>query len=174
MFAIFSILPLLGFTALLFILWMIVGKSYLLKFILFLWGGLFIFILLISFISWLKAKTVLDKQDYYGEYVINRDYFKGIQADWQYNHFRFEITKEDSIFFYQTEGEKIIKTYRGTISTKLPYRSARLEINMDLPKHHILTYNPTTYRSSWDFYLVFYSPKFNNLFFKKGIWRPIN
>jgi hypothetical protein len=39
---------------------------------------------------------------------------------------------------------------------------------MEQPTHHIMTSNPTTYRSAWSFYLVFYSPKFNNVYFKKG------
>ncbi len=115
-----------------------------------------------------------DKKDYYGEYVINRDYFKGKQTDWQYNHFRFEITKEDSIFFYVTEGEKIIKSYRGKIKTSTPYSSARLIVQMEQPTHHILKRNPTIYRSAWSFYLVFNSDKFYNVFFKKGKWKPMD
>ena len=124
-------------------------------------------------VQWLTAKTVLDKEDYYGEYVINRNYFKGAQTDWQYNHFRFEITKEDSIFFYTTDKEKILKTNRGKIRTTKTYRSARLIIEMEEPTHHILQSNPTTYRSAWDFYLVFNSDKFYNVFFEKGKWKSI-
>jgi hypothetical protein len=45
---------------------------------------------------------------------------------------------------------------------------------MEQPTHHILTGNPTTYRNSWDFYLVFYSSKFNNVFFKKGKWEKLD
>ena len=108
-----------------------------------------------------------------GEYVINRDYFKGEQTNWQYNHFRFEITDEDSIFFYVTDKEKILKTFRGSIKTTTPYSSARLIIEMEQPTHHIMTSNPTTYRSAWDFYLVFKSPKFYNVFFEKRKWKPI-
>lgn len=123
---------------------------------------------------WLMAKTILDKDDYYGEYVINRAYFAGAQADWQYNNFRFEIKDNDSIYFYVTDKEKVQKTYRGLIRTKQPYGSARLVLNMDGENHHILVHNPTTYRSSWNFYLVFYSPQFNNVYFKKGKWKPID
>jgi hypothetical protein len=45
---------------------------------------------------------------------------------------------------------------------------------MPQPTHHILSSNPTTYRYPWDFHLVFYSPKFNNLYFKKGEWEAID
>src|SRR4051812_5379886 len=41
----------------------------------------------------------------------------------------------------------------------------KLIINMEQPTHHILTSNPTTYRSAWSFYLIFNSPKFGNMFF---------
>lgn len=141
----------------------------------FIWLGIFGLVLLSGIVQWLTSKTELDKEDYYGEYVINRDYFKGKQTDWQYNHFRFEINDNDSIFFYETDKERILKTYRGTIKTTDPrnYRSARLIIEMEQPTHHILTSNPTTYRSAWDFYLVFQSPKFHNIFFEKGKWKPI-
>ncbi|MEM6263089.1 MAG: hypothetical protein AAGI38_11320 [Bacteroidota bacterium] len=121
----------------------------------------------------LNSNIELSKNDYYGEYVINRDCFPGNQANWQYDHFRFEITDKDSIFFYVTKKDKVLKTYRGKISSTTPYSSARLIIEMEKPTHHILLSNPTTYRSTRDFYLVFKSPKFKNVFFKKGKWAPI-
>ncbi|QRR00195.1 hypothetical protein [Dyadobacter sandarakinus] len=44
---------------------------------------------------------------------------------------------------------------------------------MPAPTHHILMDNPTTYRETWSFYLVFDSPKFGNVFFTKGDWEPL-
>ena len=131
-----------------------------------------LFIGIVWTISFLKQKMTLDKTDYYGEYIIDRNYFSGKQTDWQYNHFRIKITDTDSIFLYVTEKQRIIKTYKGTITT-VDLSSSRLVINMDQPTHHILTTNPTTYREPWDFYLVFNSPKFNNMFFRKGKWKEI-
>ena len=87
--------------------------------------------------------------------------------------FRFEIKNNDSIYFYVTDNEKIIKIYKGAISTIKGYISERLVINMDQPTHHILNSNPTIYRSTWDFYLVFNSGKFGNMYFRKGSWIPI-
>lgn len=121
-----------------------------------------------------RTKMVLDKEDYYGEYIINRKYFPGIQADWQYNTFRFEIRENDSIYFHVTEGEKILETFKGKVRFATPYNSTRLIINMPLPTHHIISDNPTTYRDVWDFYLVFKSHKFHNVFFTKGEWEPID
>ncbi|QSS96690.1 hypothetical protein IMZ30_09575 [Psychroflexus sp. ALD_RP9] len=170
LFIIFILVPLTG---ILLIAWLLSRKLWIGKILGFIWFGILGLALLSGIVQWLTSKTELDKEDYYGEYVINRDYFKGEQTDWQYNHFRFEITDEDSIFFYVTDKEKILKTYRGTIKTTTPYSSARLIIEMDQPTHHIMTSNPTTYRSAWDFYIVFKSPKFYNVFFEKGKWKLI-
>lgn len=169
-FFIFIIVPLIG---ILLIIWLLSRKILIGKIFGSIWLGIFGLILLSGISQWLTAKTVLNKDDYYGEYVINRAYFKGKQSDWQYNHFRFEITEQDSIFFHVTDKEKILKTYRGTIKTTTPFSSARLIIDMEKPAHQILTSNPTTYRSAWNFYLVFNSPKFNNVYFKKGHWKSI-
>jgi hypothetical protein len=138
------------------------------------WIGVFGLVLFSVTTQWLAAKTKLKKKDYIGQYIVNRDYFSGKQADWQYENFRFEITDKDSIYFHITDKEKILKTYRGTITTTAPHNSARLIINLKQPTHHIITSNPTTYRSPWSFYLVFYSSKFNNVYFKKGQWKPID
>ena len=126
-------------------------------------------------IKWATDKTILEKKDYYGEYIIDRSYFPGKQADWQYNHFRFEIKNNDSIYFFKTENENIIDTFSGSIKTTDPnqFISERIIINMKKPTHHIMNSNPTTYRSSWNFNLVFYSSKFNNVYFKKGKWETL-
>lgn len=170
LFFIFILVPLTG---ILLIAWLLFKKLWIGKILGFIWFGIFGLVLLSEIGQWLTSKTELDKKDYYGEYVINRHYFEGEQTDWQYNHFRFEITDEDSIFFYVTDKKKILKTFRGSIKTTTPYNSARLIIEMEQPTHHLMTSNPTTYRSAWDFYLVFKSPKFYNVFFEKRKWKPI-
>tara|TARA_B110000285_G_C14947914_1_gene525252 strand:- start:245 stop:784 length:540 start_codon:yes stop_codon:yes gene_type:complete len=169
---IFILVPLTG---ILLVTWLTSRELMFGKIIGIIWSGIFGLLLLSGIIQWFTSKTELEKEDYYGEYVVNRDYFKGEQTDWQYNHFRFEIADNDSILFYVTENEKILKTYRGGIRTTDPknHHSDRLIIQMDKPIHHIMTSNPTTYRSAWDFYLVFNSSKFGNVFFKKGKWEII-
>jgi hypothetical protein len=64
------------------------------------WLGVFGIVALSFVVQSLTDKKELSKRDYYGNYIINRDYFPGKQADWQYDHFRFEIQKNDSIFFF--------------------------------------------------------------------------
>jgi hypothetical protein len=172
LFFIFILVPLTG---ILLIAWLLSRKPLIGKILGCIWLGILGLVLLSVILRWLTSKTELDKDDYYGEYVIDRDYFPGEQTDWQYKRFRFEITDKDSIFFYETDKEKVLKTYRGTIKTTDPknYGSDRLIIEMDQPTHHILASNPTTYRSAWDFYLVFKSPKFYNVFFERGKWKSI-
>jgi hypothetical protein len=171
LFFIFILVPLTG---ILLVTWLLTRKKILGKVIGVIWLGIFGLVFLSGSIQWLTKKKELKKKDYYGQYIVNRDYFQGRQSDWQYEHFRFEIKENDSIYFYVTDKEKILKTYRGAITTTTPYISERLIINMEQPTHHILISNPTTYRSAWNFYLVYYSPKFNNVYFKKGKWKPLD
>ena len=175
-FNLFFILILAPLTVFLLLIWLITRKKVFGKVVGIILIGIFGLMLLLLMVQWLTAKTQLTKNDYYGEYIIDREYFSGKQADWQYESYRFEIKDNDSIIFYVTNKEKILKTYRGTISTPNPnlYRSQRLIINMEQPTFHIVISNPTTYRSAWNFYLVFYSLEFNNVYFKKGQWKPIS
>lgn len=171
LFNIFFVLILLPYTVILLVL-SIFRKGYL-KILLYSWIILIGFVIVVSIVNSIFSQKKLDKEDYYGSYIIDRSYFPGKQADWQYNHYRFELKEDGRVYFYVTDGERIIKTYTGTFRTVKPYNSERLVIKMDEPTHHILSSNPTTYRDTWNFYLVFYSPKFYNVFFKKGKWEPI-
>ncbi len=170
---IFILIPLTG---ILLVSWLYTSKPVYGKILGAVWFGIIFLVFIASIANWLFSKTELDRNDYTGTYIIHRDYFEGHQADWQYNHFRFQITNQDSIFFYITEKDRILKTYKGTVTTSNPehHRSDRLIINMEQPTHHILASNPTTYRSNWSFYLVFNSQEYYNLFFKKGEWKPID
>lgn len=170
LFFVFILLPL---TLILLSTWLITSKKIVSKTLVLIWIGVLCLVLVSGIIQWFTTKTELKKKDYYGEYIVNRKYFLGKQADWQYENFRFEIKENDSIYFYITDKEKTLKTYKGTISTVKPYNSERLKIHMEQPTHHILSSDPTIYRSSWSFYLVFNSPKFNNVYFKKGKWKPL-
>lgn len=166
----FILFPLSG---ILLIVWLITQKKIFGKMLGCIWGGLFGLYFVVAIIGFILSPKNLKRKDYYGQYVVNRNYFAGKQADWQYEHFRFEIKKNDSIYFYVTDKEKVIETYKGVIETTRRHQSARLIIRMDEPVHHIMSGNPTTIRSTWGFNLIFYSPKFHNMYFKKGKWKPI-
>lgn len=172
-FNLFCMFILLPTTAILLIVWAITRKKIVGIILGIIWGGIIGLCILSGILQIVFAKKVLKKSDYYGQYIINRKYFKGKQADWQYNNFRFEIRDNDSIYFHLTNRETIVKTYKGVIRTKAQYESQILSIFMGQKTHHILTEQPTIYRDTWSFYLVFYSPKFGNVFFTKGQWKPL-
>lgn len=169
------LLVLLPLTGILLLLWLITRKNIFGKIAGTLWLGLISLIILLYIVSIFTSKKEINKNDIYGEYVIDRNKCAGKQADWQYNHYRFKITEDNKIFFYVTENERIIKTIEGTVEIKEYYTpSPRLKINFDEPRFHIIQYNPTLYREIWSFYYVFYSDKFDNMFFTKGTWKSID
>ncbi|MRI63431.1 hypothetical protein EDM00_05435 [Ornithobacterium rhinotracheale] len=174
MFSLFKFLIVLFISILLLVVWLITQKKIYIKIL----SYFYLFLALMIAIAWIVnafTKPInLKKEDYYGEYIIKKDFFKGKQADWQYNHYRFEIKRNDSIYFYITENEKILKTLRGKISTVKPFNSERLVIKMDSSKFHILEDNPTIFRNPKGFYLVFRSSKYYNVFFEKGKWTSLN
>jgi hypothetical protein len=177
MFVGLKLLAILGLIGLSFIGLIFLGKykSKVLKNLLvYSWSAIFIVILLSLVLRPFSTKIVLNKSDYHGSYVIDTSYFDPVQAQWQYDHFRFEMKKNDSIYFYITEKESILKTYKGTIETVQPFESARLKLNMESPTHHIIEDQPTVYRSVWGFTLVFRSPKFSNVYFVKGTYSTDN
>src|SRR5258708_7011344 len=144
LFCVFILVPLTG---ILLVTWLLTRKKFFGKTLGLIWFGIFGLVLLSGIVQWLTAKTDLKKKNYYGQYIVNRDYFPGRQADWQYNSFRFEIKENDSIYFYITDKEQILKIFKGTITTTKPYSSERLIVNMEQPTYHIMASNPTTYRS---------------------------
>lgn len=138
------------------------------------WSVLVMLGVTISFIKWaFFTKTRLGPDDYQGEYIIDRTMFPGPDADWQYNHFRFVIRDDDSLFFYRTNGEEVLETYRGVARTTILGDSRRLILQLD-NWDGSLDLNPTTYRDVWSFYLVFHSKFYHNMYFVKGKWRRID
>jgi len=176
LFFMFILLPAL---VVLLLLWITTGKKIFGKTIIYSLIGITTLIIFSTIIQGLTSNIQLDKEDYHGTYIVDRSFFPGVQADWQYNSYRFEIDENDSIFFYCTDGRQILKKCKGVVSTTSPNGSARLILNMEppvhhiAPVHHIVSSNPTTYRSAWSFYLVFNSPKFNIVYFRKGEWEPL-
>ncbi|SMB89895.1 hypothetical protein SAMN00120144_0995 [Hymenobacter roseosalivarius DSM 11622] len=172
-FNLFFAFILLPSTVVLIIIWLLTRRKLFIKSVGFIWAAIFTLIVITSFLKILLSKVTLEKEDFYGQYIIDRSHFPGKQADWQYDNFRFEIKDNDSIYFYVTQKDDVVKVFKGIISTLKPYSSERLVIDMQQPTHHILTTNPTIYRDTWSFHLVFNSPKFNNVFFTKGDWEPV-
>lgn len=135
-----------------------------------------IIILLVSFLYGFKVyhqKMTINKSDIYGSYIIDREKYKGKNADWQYNHYRFEITKDDEFVLYQIDNEKIVRVFKSKIEFIEGGSSPHIKIINQDP-HFLLGTEPTLYRNSWDFYYVFSSKSYSSMFFKKGEWKPLN
>ncbi|WP_303311823.1 hypothetical protein [Hymenobacter sp. BT730] len=170
LFVLFILIPL---SLVLALLWNISGKRFFGKALGLLWGGLIGLILAGLVIRPFTEKIDLAQEDIYGDYVIDRTKFPGKQADWQYNHFRFTLNRDNEFIFYQTEQEKILKVTRGTFSFLNGYRRPRIVLQVAEPRHHIIEDTPTLYRAIWSFYYVFHSPEFGNVFFTKAKWKPL-
>ena len=171
-FNLFFALFLLPLTAILLVIWAVTRRIFFGRALGIIWLSIFALTVLSMLTRPLSDKKVLTQENYYGEYIIDRGYFPGKQANWQYSNFHFIIKPNDSIYFYSTPKNNPAQTFKGQISTLAPYGSARLMIHMPRPTHHVLTTDPTVYRKVWSFFLVFNSPKFGNMFFKKGKWEP--
>ncbi|MFK7903534.1 MAG: hypothetical protein AB8B69_00340 [Chitinophagales bacterium] len=170
LFFVFILLPLTGVFL---IVWAISKKNFFGDALKVIWGGIFGLIILASILQYFTTKMEVRKKDIYGEYIIDRSKFAGHQADWQYENFRFEITDEDEFIFYQINEEKIVKV--DTFKAEFIERnvSDRIRVKQRSGMHHIIEEEPTLYRNIWSFYYVFESPKFGNVFFTKGKWKPL-
>lgn len=173
MLAAFILFIIIVLTIILALLWLFTKKKIFGEAIGYLGYGVIVLVALGLVINFCENGKRVKRSDYTGQYVINRKFYAGKQADWQYEHFRFEIKSDDAIEFHVTEKDRIVKTYYGTVSTSHYDRTERLIINMNQPTHHIMSSNPTLYRGVWNFILVFQSPKFRNVCFKKAQWTPI-
>ncbi len=172
-FNLFFVFVLMPGTFLLLILWAVSRQAWIGKLLGFIWAGVICLVALAMIMQRYYAKVELTKEDYYGEYVIDRNMFRGPQANWQYNSFRFEVKPNDSIYFHVMEAGVTYRTFRGAISSVVPHSSHRLKLLMEKPTHHIVMEQPTTHRTNKGFTLTFDSPCFNTVYFKKGEWSPL-
>jgi hypothetical protein len=101
-------------TVILLSLWLIANKKIAGIILGIMWAGYIV----VGITDKVFAKKALKKADYYEQFIVNRNYFKGKQVDWQYKNFRFEIKDNGSIYFHLTNGEAIVKTFKGVIRTK--------------------------------------------------------
>lgn len=111
----------------------------------------------------------VDRGDVVGTYKVDRDMFAGQQADWQYEHFSLQITKQDTVILRSLGANGTWHEFKRPIT---PIQGAhsylwRFPSEEDTTQHHVLTSTPSLYRQRWSFYYVFRSPRFGNMFFRK-------
>ena len=56
--------------------------------------------LILLVVGFINSPTTVDKEDIFGKYEIDKDMFKGNDANWQFQHFSFEINKNEEFIFY--------------------------------------------------------------------------
>jgi hypothetical protein len=169
LFAVFILFPI---SIILVIAWLFSRSNLLLKILIITWGCVFSLIAISWLVETLTMKKNLHQEDIYGDYVIDKTKFAGPEANWQYDHFRFSITTKNKFVFYITNKDKIVCTYTGDVSISDVYTQPRITIAIPEPGYHLIDSTPTLYRTHTSFYYVFKSPKFGNVFFTKGKWRP--
>lgn len=125
----------------------------------------FVSLLLVGFIN---SPTTVDKEDIYGIYEVDKDMFRGKNADWQFQHFSFEIKESGTFYFYEYyDNGKISSKHTGNVEFIEGYASPHLRLSNVKPEHQIVDNEPLLVRNKWNFNYVFKSKKFGNVFFKK-------
>lgn len=137
---------------------------------------IFLFLILVMG-DFINRKATIKKDNLYGIYVIDKEMFKGKNANWQYQHFSFLITKNDEFIFYEYSDNGSIKSvHKGKVEFVDFYVSPHLRILNLQPNHQVVESEPLLVRKKWGFYYVFKSKKFGNMFFIKqdqGIFRKL-
>ena len=143
-----------------------------------------------------KSPMTVHYHNFQGNYVINRDYFKGENADWQYDHYRLKI-KKDTLYLYIMKNGKVIKTYKRNIKYDKHYKftkqtviefptdwgyedgrrvsdslySVRADSIRHAVGHEALMRNPLLHADPFKFNLILRSERYGNMFFTKGKWK---
>jgi len=117
------------------------------------------------FLENFRRPISLTKQVIFGEYRIDTTFYPGINSKWQYEHFKFTITPEDSLTFYLTRKDTIFKTY----TYKLKYSSGLPDLwsVVNDTAYKLLKHPPILYRGHKKFYYVIRSDNYGNMFFRK-------
>jgi ABC-type transport system involved in multi-copper enzyme maturation permease subunit len=132
-----------------------------------LWGLTILMFALASIADYNRKPIRLTRQDVIGEYHIDTNFFSGANARWQYDHYKFYITNNDSILFTVSNDKGVPqKLYRHKV-TYSGGQPTLWKISADTT-HHIIRQQPTLYRGHNKFYYVFRSDKYGNMFFRKN------
>jgi hypothetical protein len=126
-------------------------------------GGVAVLYLIAPFIKPMK----ITKADYYGIHKTDLKKFSRFQAEWQYNNYQITINKDGFLRLYKLIQEpELIDSVKFEFTSH--YTNPRIRLITDSTNHHIISESPTLYREPFNnFYLVFNSKKYGNMFFRK-------
>ena len=113
------------------------------------------------------GRITFSKEHVIGSYQIDTNFYPGKNADWQNEHFRFEITADDKFVLYERLKDGSERQYVNDVKWNYgpPYHWSLNIVN----GHHVIDPQPLLIRSlnNRRFYYVFKSEKFGNMFFRK-------
>ena len=107
----------------------------------------------------------ITKERIVGKYSIDTNFYPGSNANWQKEHFSFEITHNDEFLFYEKLEDGSIKTISGRLEYIRVSPPMLFRIRLD-EQHALIDPYPSLYRGNRKFYYVFES-KFGNMFYRK-------
>ena len=113
-----------------------------------------------STIRYFEKPIRLTKEDIVGKYEVDTDFYPGLNANWQHNNYSFEITKNDKFILNHSNGSQL--SFDISWSSGPPFLWS-----IKNPNHQIISNQVTLYRSHFNFYYVFKSSKWGNMFFRK-------
>ncbi|WP_289029069.1 hypothetical protein [uncultured Paraglaciecola sp.] len=113
----------------------------------------------------LYAYYPITKERVVGLYQIDTNFYPGKNADWQKEHFSFEINENDDFLFHEKLKDGTVKTIKGKVVwfRQSPPMVFRIEMEH---AHPLVDEYPTLHRGNRAFYYVFDS-KFGNMFYRK-------
>lgn len=100
-----------------------------------------------------------------GVYEIDNRFYPGENADWQKEHFSFEITEDSEFLFNEKLKDGSIKTIRGKVDWYRVSPPMLYRIVMER-EHPLVDEHPSLYRGNRKFYYVF-ETKYGNMFYRK-------
>jgi hypothetical protein len=97
-----------------------------------------------------RKPVPLSKADIVGHYQIDTIFYTGANARWQYNHYRFTISSNDTLYFDVLNNDSIVKSFREKITYSYgPPDLWRVESDST---YHVINHPPTLFRGHKKFY----------------------
>jgi hypothetical protein len=112
------------------------------------WGFAFLIVVTGLINDYYSQPIRLTKTDIIGDYRIDTNFFTRKNAKWQYDHYRFTITRYKEKIVYSSGPPDMWKVQNGTA-------------------YQVLKYPPKLFRGHKKFYYVFKSDYYGNMFFRK-------
>ncbi len=122
---------------------------------------------LASLVVWSPRRPMpLTEVDVIGRYCVDPSIYPGAQADWQRQHFWFDVGAGGKFILH----EVLDDGSRRQIQGQLTWHRGPPDLWTVAPAepHHVLAQAPLLFRSDKRFFYVMRSPQFGNMFFRRA------